>query len=92
MSLAKAVAAYTRYDELKWMVEVRVTGGGGGSWWEPICAYNSEVVAKDYARACRTSPNNVPKMDYRVTERTTDEDGNAFWKVVDTGVRLRVAP
>lgn len=60
-----------RLKELRWVVEVHEQTGGGGWYWEPIAAFNADLVAESYARECHQS--SVMGRAYRVVEMPTAE-------------------
>jgi hypothetical protein len=51
-------------------VQVRVTGGGGGQWWQTIAAFDVSEVAQQYARDCA---NCAAGSQYRVVALDTGE-------------------
>jgi hypothetical protein len=86
MNVSKFAETYGPYDDLRWVVEFRYTAGGGGSYWEAICAFNSRRIALNYARQC--SPAVLAEPTHRVRER--DDDGN--WSVIVSDYDRKAAP
>lgn len=66
----------SKYRELKWVVECR-RPPNPSTWWESICAFNSDRVALEYAKKCSTPARLIEGWRYRVVTRKGNE-----WRVV----------